>query len=80
MAKEVEFKLNSAGVRQLLQSSEMMAICKSYAQSAVGRLGDGYEVSTYVGKTRVNASVKAVTYKAKAENLRENSILKAVHP
>ena len=79
MAKSVEFKLNSSGVRELLRSSEMMAICSSYANSALGRLGDGYEVSTYTGKTRVNAMVKAVTYKAKAENLRDNSILKAVH-
>lgn len=79
MAKQVDFKLNSAGVRELLQSNEMMAICKSYADSALGRLGNGYEVSTYVGKTRVNAEVRAVTYQAKAENLRDNSILKAVH-
>ena len=79
MANKVDFKLNSGGVRELLKSSEMMAICKGYADSAIGRLGDGYEVSTYVGKTRVNAEVRAVTYQAKAENLRDNSILKAVH-
>jgi hypothetical protein len=79
MAKQVEFKLNSAGVRELLQSKEMMGICSSYANSALGRLGDGYEVTTFTGKTRVNAEVRAVSYKAKAENLRDNSILKAVH-
>lgn len=75
----VKFKLNRAGVRELLRSGEMMAICSSYANAALGRLGDGYEVSTYTGKNRVNAEVKAVTYKARAENLRDNSILKAVH-
>lgn len=73
-----KFELNQSGVRELLQSSEMMAICEQYANNALASLGDGYEVSTYVGKTRVNASVIAATYKAKKENSETNSILKAV--
>jgi len=77
MAK-FKFELNKDGVRELLQSSEMMAICEGYAQNAVAVLGDGYEASTYVGKTRVNASVIATTYAAKKENSETNSILKAV--
>jgi len=75
---DFRFELNTAGVRELLQSSEMMAVCEQYANNAVASLGDGYEASTYVGKTRVNASVMAVTYAAKKENLETNSILKAV--
>lgn len=78
MAKKVKFQLNRAGVRELMKSPEMMEICRNYAESAVNRLGDGYETSTYVGKSRVNAEVKAVTYQAAADNLRNNSILKAV--
>ena len=65
---KVKFELNRAGVKELLQSSEMMAICKEYADNAVASLGEGYEVSTHTGKTRVNASVTAVTYKARKEN------------
>lgn len=61
-----------------MQSSEMLAICKDYADSAVASLGDGYEVSTYVGKTRCNASVIATTFAARKENSKTNSILKAV--
>ena len=75
---DFKFELNTAGVRELLQSSEMMSICEQYANNAVAALGDGYEMSTYVGKTRVNASVMAVSYAAKKENLENNSILKAV--
>lgn len=75
---KVKFELNRAGVKELLQSSEMMAICKEYADNAVASLGEGYEVSTHTGKTRVNASVTAVTYKARKENSETNSILKAV--
>ena len=78
MAKSVEFELNTAGVRELMLSDEMMAVCNKYASAAVSRLGAGYEASSYHGKTRVNASVMAVTHKAKKENLETNSILKAV--
>ena len=74
----VEFELNRAGVRELLQSQEMMSICKGYADNAVSKLGEGYESSAMTGRNRVNASVKAVSYKARKENHRDNTILKAV--
>lgn len=77
MAK-LKFELNRDGVRNLLRSKEMMDICSEYANNALGRLGDGYEVSTYSGKNRVNAEVYAETYAAKKENLKSNTILKAV--
>lgn len=77
MAK-LKFELNKSGVRNLLRSKEMMDICSEYANNALGRLGDGYEVSTYSGKNRVNAEVYAETYAAKKENLKSNTILKAV--
>ena len=72
------FELNSQGVRELLQSQEMMGICKQYASRAQSKLGDGYEVSTHTGKTRVNAQIKAETYKARKDNAENNSILKAL--
>ena len=56
----------------------MMAICEEHATAAVSRLGAGYEVSTYLGKNRVNAEVAAVTHEARRENLETNSILKAL--
>lgn len=77
MAK-FKFELNKSGVRELMQSAEMMAICKEYADNALGILGDGYEVSTHTGKTRVNASVIATSYEARKENAEDNTILKAV--
>ena len=72
------FELNSQAVRELLQSQEMMGICNEYASKAQSKLGDGYEVTTHTGKTRVNAQVEAVTYKAKKDNAKNNTILKAV--
>ena len=77
MAK-FRFELNSEGVRELLKSSEMAAICKSYADQIAGRAGAGYEVSVYTGKTRVNASVAASTAKARKDNMKNNTLLKAM--
>ena len=74
----MRFELNKDGVAELMKSPEMMVICKGYADNALGRLGDGYEVSTYTGKTRVNASIKAVTREAMKEQYEDNSILKAL--
>lgn len=73
-----KFVLNREGVRDLLRSKEMMDICSDYANSALGRLGSGYEVTTHTGQNRVNAQVAAETFAAKRENLKSNTILKAV--
>ena len=77
MAK-VKFELSREGVRDLLRSKEMMDVCQEYANNALGKLGDGYEVTTHTGTNRVNAQVAAVTYAAKKENLSDNTIIKAV--
>lgn len=77
MAK-LKFELNRAGVRELMRSEPMSAVCMGYANAAVARLGDGYSANAHVGKTRVNAEVTADTYAARKENLETNSILKAL--
>ena len=70
-------KLNSAGVRKLLRSSEMEEVCRQQAETIRGRCGEGYEVTTRTGKNRVNASVYAKTVAARQDNRRNNTILKA---
>ena len=75
---KVRFELNREGVRELLRSKEMMDVCQEYANNALGKLGDGYEVTTHTGTNRVNAQVAAVTCAAKKENLSDNTIIKAV--
>lgn len=74
---KVKFKLNRAGVRELMQSPEARSVVESYAHQIQGRAGNGYEVSTYVGKTRVNASVFAATPEALQDNYDNNTLLKA---
>lgn len=74
----VEIELNSEGVAEILKSPEMKSICESYANKAQKRLGEGYIVTSMTGKTRVNASVYAESRKAKHENAKNNTILKAL--
>lgn len=78
MADKFKFELNREGVRELLQSPEMMDVCKSYANKALSNLGDGYVVTTRTGKTRVNAEIAAQTRQARQENSENNTILKAL--
>lgn len=72
------FKLNYAGVGQLLKSAEMQKVLEEKATAVKNRCGDGYEQDIYVGKTRANAMVYAETFEAKRDNMKNNTILKAV--
>ena len=78
MSKNVEIELNSAGIRELLQSEEIRAYCEELAHDVASRAGDGYEVDSMVGKTRANASVYAATAEANKDNLENNTLLKAL--
>lgn len=73
-----KFKLDRKGVRELLKSSEMAAVCMEYAQATKAKAGDGYSVSTYSGKNRVNVSVHAETKKAVSDCMKNNTLLKAL--
>lgn len=75
---KMQFKLNRGGVKSLLQSTEMQGVLTGYASDIKNRCGDGYEQDVFVGKNRANAMVSASTYQAKADNSRNNTILKAV--
>lgn len=70
--------LNRPGVRQLLQSAAMQQACREQAEAIAARAGEGYAVDTFVGRNRVNASVYPETIQAKFDNLRHNTLLKAM--
>nr|DAL06338.1 MAG TPA: type I neck protein [Caudoviricetes sp.] len=78
MANNVRFEPSDEGIKAFLNSSEMVSMLNEKANSALSKLGDGYEVSTMQGKTRANASIVASSHKAKRENSKSNTILKAV--
>ena len=78
MGKKVKIKLNSAGIKELLKSSEIEAACREQAEAVVQRAGDGYKANSFVGKNRVNVSVSADTPEARKDNLENNTLLKAL--
>lgn len=78
MSESVKIVLNSDGVKELLRSQEMMNVCTDLAYKAQSRLGDGYEVTNHTGKNRVNASIIANTPETLDEQLKSNTILKAL--
>ena len=61
-----------------MKSAEMQHVLEEKATAIRNRAGDGYKQDTYVGKTRANAMVYADSYKAKRENMKNNTLLKAV--
>lgn len=78
MAQKYRVELIREGVRELLQSAEIRAALEEAAAPAMAQLGDGYALDAYVGRNRVNVSISAETPEAIRENLRDNTILKAV--
>lgn len=77
MAK-MKFKLNRSGVASLMKSNQMQGVLEEKATGVRNRAGEGYKQDIYVGKTRVNAMVYADTYQAKKDNMKNNTLLKAV--
>ena len=75
MADKVKVVLNSAGVRELLLSDEMLSACMSAAESVQNNYGNDTILDSYKGRNRVNVSVIA-DYKEASTN---NELLKAVH-
>lgn len=56
---DIEIKLNSAGVRELLKSAEIASVCESQAARMTRATGVEYVADVYVGKTRVNAGARS---------------------
>ena len=74
--RKVKFELNSAGVRELMQSSAMQSVLLNHARQIQSRAGDDYSV--HVGPTRANVSVRTANSRGAQDNLDNNTLLKAV--
>jgi len=74
----VKVKIDYAGVGQLLKSAEMKALVRDYADGIAKKVGAGFEVTDYTGKSRVNASVRAESQEAINACLKDNVLIKAV--
>lgn len=78
MAKIVKIKLNRAGVRRLLRSNEMKAICSEHAAEIAARCGEGYATDAVTMPTRAIATVYPKTAQARRDNHKNNTIEKAL--
>lgn len=75
----VRFKLNLAGLNELMKSAEMQSTLNAAAGQIQARAGAGYEVeSAHPISFVAIASVRAADYKARLDNLKNNTLLKAM--
>lgn len=63
---------------QVLKSPEMQAILREKAEEIAQRAGDGYEVKEKSGKNRNIAKIYTATFRAKADNAKNNTLLRAL--
>ena len=73
----IKVKLNYKGVQELLKSDDMKAILDDYANRVMKQLDDGYEIE-HRTTDRAVVAVGATTAKARVQNSRNNTLLKAL--
>jgi hypothetical protein len=74
----VKIKLDSAGVRELLKSQGIAGKCQEIAQRVASAAGDGYEASLRKYPERTGAAIHPDGAKAYYDNLRNNTLAKAI--
>lgn len=74
----VKVVLNKEAVREMLRSDEMQAILNEHGERVLEAAGPGYEISQHRGRNRVNTQVATYDAEAYYDNLRNNTLLKAL--
>lgn len=72
-----DIELDDKGIIELLKEVGS-DVCVSFANSAVGRCGDGYEAKKVEYPERTGGIIKATNMSAFRDNLENNTIIKAV--
>lgn len=75
---KIEIELNSAGIRELLRSQEIMDALQEAADGIRTQLGEQYQTDQYVGSGRANVSVYTDDPAALRNNEQSNAMLKAM--
>lgn len=73
-----QFELNRDGVKQIMQSAEMKAVLDETAQHIASSAEGAYKVDTMTGRTRANAEVSCADARTYYDNLKNNTLLKAM--
>lgn len=75
---KIKIVLNRKGVRELLKSQPIADTCGEQAKLVKARAGEGYEVRKRNYPERTGYAVIAETDEAKQDNLKNNTLLKAL--
>ena len=75
---KIKFEIISKGIVSLLKSNEMGDTLMIHADKIKGNLGSGYSAQKVMSSGRVKVFVKANSKKAQKDNLKNNSLLKAL--
>lgn len=78
MANKVVFVLDEKGVRELLKSSMAEEVVRKHAQDSLAGCPAGYAIGRRMTGERVAYSLYADTIEAVHDNLKNNTILRAL--
>ena len=78
MSKKIKFKINFAGITRVRKSEEMKQIIEEKTAKVLSNLGDGYDEQLHYRSTRLYTTVMATTPEARRDNLKHNTLLKAL--
>lgn len=70
---------NRRAWREIRTSPEVQEFIEQKTHEIANRCGDGYEPSVERGKARLHGSVITDTYEAKADNARNNTLLRSMY-
>lgn len=74
-----KLELNSAGIQEILKGEEVQCLLSEYGKKIAANCGAGFDTDLYIGATRANVSVKAVSKEAIDDNYDNNTLLKGLH-
>lgn len=75
---KVKIVLNNAGIRELMKSKEIVATEEQIAGQIASRAGNGYSVGTRSYPERTGVAVFPETKEAIHDNIKNNTLLKAL--
>ena len=78
MSKSVDFQPNSPGIREFLRSEPVRALTQRCGEAVAARAGGNYETQTVMLDKKYIAVVRPADEKARRDNLKNNTLLKAI--
>lgn len=78
MSKSVKVELNSAGIREFLRSEPVRDLAQRCGEAVATRAGGNYETQTVMLDKKYLAVVRPADGAARRDNLKNNTLLKAI--